>query len=354
MPAGGGFSKEQLAWAKQLQESYCSSGTSRSTGASSSHPTTSRPGHAAQPAHTTPTMQTSRMVSVKQVNRATSGLVRPLTAKGAYSDTFLSDVLQFPCYHLLVAGTIIAPVAESILIVVTGFIDTSLQNLPGTGGGMPRTTAPAGPPRTNVPSGSVGPPGSSRPFAPGTAVSADSSRPSGAPASADHSGPTASYGHYGPSGSSGPSVPTRAPGPYGYPGPGAPPVQLSTVLSAPSVMNPNPFTNTMQTSHKVEPLSSASTAENRVHSASGGVKAPAVVREALALSQMGNAIKWNWMSEAPVVRELNPEELRELHEPTPLPKGSDERIPWIRPFQDQLMKVERLAGGAASANECVL
>lgn len=106
-------------------------------------------------------------------------------------------------------------------------------------------------------------------------------------------------------------------------------------------MTPAPAAPAIQASHNTEILKATfNTAAQGVPAASTASQnmkgkdtsmfsnAPEVVREAMKINKMGKPIKWNYMTEAPSIRELGPEEIEEMA-PLPLPDPS-ERLPWVR------------------------
>ena len=68
------------------------------------------------------------------------------------------------------------------------------------------------------------------------------------------------------------------------------------------------------------------------------INSPADVREAIKINKMGKPVLWNYMTEAPSVRELSAAEKEEMKALPP--PGPAEKLPWIRPWHpNQPLKV---------------
>lgn len=64
------------------------------------------------------------------------------------------------------------------------------------------------------------------------------------------------------------------------------------------------------------------------------INAPAAVREAIKINKMGKPVLWNYMTEAPSIRELSAAEKEEMKALPP--PGPAEKLPWIRPWHPNL------------------
>ncbi|KAL1899450.1 hypothetical protein Sste5346_002847 [Sporothrix stenoceras] len=297
----GGFTKEQLAIAKQLQASYCSSGTFKS---SSSNGSASRQQVGRQPAPPVRMPPSSGPVTRSQagsVLRSSNGLVRPLPS-GAYSATASRNV----------AG----PTSKPNTIP-----PASVQKK------KPVQSAPQQAPKpVQAPSAQV--------TATQKAPMQSAPKPAGLSASQPAAQSMVTLAHRPPPlGTFRQDLLSMEPLPViSTPTMVAMPVSQDTEMANSGFVTglakataPVPTQAPISQEYKATPVAPAS---SKAPITDLVLNAPAAVCEAIKINQMGKPVLWNYMTEVPSVRELTVAEKEGLKALPP--PGLGDRPPWTR------------------------
>ncbi|ERT01508.1 hypothetical protein HMPREF1624_02759 [Sporothrix schenckii ATCC 58251] len=300
----GGFTKEQLAMAKQLQAAYCSSGTFKAPMVTSRPAPRQQAGRSstAPPVRMPPSSQTTRS-QPGSVLRSSNGLVRPLPSGGHTSTP--------------------TPAAR---------IATSQVQKP-----VPKSTpVPANPTqKKKTVQNSTQPAVKPTPVTQKAALQSPTQSAAAKPASRVSSQPIINPATSPPIAQSVTQPVTHRPDPLHNvqdqdllsmeP---LPVISTPTLVATPVSQDTEMANSGMSAGPQKVNVANAAPTGSTAPSVDLVVNAPAAVREAIKINMMGKPVLWNYMTEAPTVRELSEAEKEGLSA-LPPPCPADKR-PWIR------------------------